>query len=194
VLRLVAAGAILLAGIAAQAPKAEAAFIATAQQVGGNVDVVGSGTLDLTDLTLFTSGSGGAYIQPDDAQILLGASNVLIYFGLTGPGNFGSGGAAPNSSRTGEAVGLAEIVSTLDLFVPADYVSRSSLTSSADFTGSFAGIGITPGTYVWTWGSSGDADSFTLRFAVPEPASALLLGLPLAGTLLARRRTARGQA
>jgi PEP-CTERM motif len=46
---------------------------------------------------------------------------------------------------------------------------------------------VTPGTYVWTWGTE-DNQNFTLIIgaaAIPEPASAALLGAALAGLLLA---------
>jgi hypothetical protein len=51
---------------------------------------------------------------------------------------------------------------------------------------------VTPGTYVWTWGSGANADSFTLDIeatAVPEPSGLLLFGGGLAALLL--WRTAR---
>src|SRR5215831_18976175 len=49
----------------------------------------------------------------------------------------------------------------------------------------------TPGTYVWTWGTGEDADSFTLDIkaakTVPEPASLTVLALGLAGLRMALR-------
>ena len=53
-----------------------------------------------------------------------------------------------------------------------------------EFAGqTFASIGLSPGTYAWTWGSGIDADSFTVEIgpAVPEPASALSVGIGLIG-------------
>jgi hypothetical protein len=54
---------------------------------------------------------------------------------------------------------------------------------------------VTPGTYVWTWGSGADADSFTLIIstaAAPEPGSLALLGAGLAGFAFLRRRRENG--
>ena len=49
---------------------------------------------------------------------------------------------------------------------------------------------MTPGTYVWSWGDDGPNQNFVLIIGanavlVPEPASAALLGMALAGLLLA---------
>jgi hypothetical protein len=59
----------------------------------------------------------------------------------------------------------------------------------------FASLGVTPGTYVWAWGSAATADSLTLQIgpaAVPEPVSLSLLAVGVAGLAVRhwRRRTA----
>jgi PEP-CTERM motif len=58
----------------------------------------------------------------------------------------------------------------------------------------FASLGVSPGAFVWSLGSSASDDTFTLDIiapaAVPEPSSFLLLAGALAGliTLAATRR------
>jgi len=57
------------------------------------------------------------------------------------------------------------------------------------FDVTLAGLGATPGTYVYTWGSGRTADSFTINIGVvPEPVSLAMLGVPAAIALLRRRR------
>jgi hypothetical protein len=77
------------------------------------------------------------------------------------------------------------------LGVPLGYVSGSALSSSMEFAGeTFASIGLSPGRYAWTRGAGIDADSFTVEIgpAVPEPASALTVGVGLIGLAAVRRR------
>jgi hypothetical protein len=79
------------------------------------------------------------------------------------------------------------------LALPENYVSGSPLSDSSTYDNqNFASLDVTPGVYVWTWGSGATADSFTLDIgaapAVPEPASLTLLGVALAGLGVARRR------
>jgi hypothetical protein len=53
------------------------------------------------------------------------------------------------------------------------YVSGHALADTMTFDNTtFTGLGVTPGTYEWTWGSGLTADSFTLQIgpvAVPAP-------------------------
>jgi hypothetical protein len=76
------------------------------------------------------------------------------------------------------------------LFVPNGYVSDSPLSDTSTYDSqTFATLGATPGTYVWTWGSGVADDTFTLQIgpavpAIPEPSSLLLLGVGLAAALL----------
>ena len=49
----------------------------------------------------------------------------------------------------------------------------------------FASLGLTPGTYVYTWGAGGHADSFTIDItstsAIPEPSTWAMMFLGFAG-------------
>jgi hypothetical protein len=64
--------------------------------------------------------------------------------------------------------------------VPHGYVSGTSLSGSATYSGTIASVGATPGTYTWTWDKG--ANSFVLNVVkptgVPEPSAfaGLLLG------------------
>jgi hypothetical protein len=54
---------------------------------------------------------------------------------------------------------------------------------------SLANLGLTPGTYVYSWGAGPTADSLTINVGtVPEPASLAMLGVSAAIALLRRRR------
>lgn len=76
--------------------------------------------------------------------------------------------------------------------MPQGYVSGSALSGSATFDSTtLASLGVTSGTYTWTWDSG--ANSFVLnieQFTVtPEPGSFLLIGIGLlAGLWVARKQ------
>jgi VPDSG-CTERM motif len=71
------------------------------------------------------------------------------------------------------------------LFVPFGYDSNTALSSSATWNNAtFASLGVTPGTYVWTWGD-GANQRFTLIIGgagVPDGGTTVsLLGCALLG-------------
>ena len=167
---------------------AEAGYTVTLQQVGPDVVATGSGVLDLTGLYRNTSsilfnpviaaglhddGWGGFF----GGEIVTGPtlSSADSYDGMiSGPASFGSGGGLA-SSGSGDIVGTAadcyEDGSGCDrwLIVRRGYVSGTFLSNSATYSGkTFATLGVTPGTYVWTWGN-GANQNFTLQIPVPPP-------------------------
>jgi hypothetical protein len=193
------AGAIAAAGVVLPA---HAGFIATMQQVGGNVVVTGTGSFDTAGLIPGSPAapSSTAVIDPSTNVVLLGGGGTNnLFTGLThGSATFGSGGLTNASSTSGAVLGIGFSAGFAPntLYLPNGYVSGTSVSDTTRFSGAtFTSLGVTPGTYVWSWGSAanGDFDTFTLQIGspVPEPASALLFGLPVVATLLARRSATR---
>jgi hypothetical protein len=77
--------------------------------------------------------------------------------------------------------------------VPLGYVSGTSLSATSTYAGAtLLSLGVTPGTYTWTWGTGVHADSFTLDIvapAVPDSGSTVsLLGCALLGLAALRRK------
>jgi hypothetical protein len=175
-------------------PSAKATYIATLDEIGGNVVVgTGSGSFDLTELTFETNVSdSSALIYSSIGLLILGSGDSDIYSGISGLTNFGSGSFTTSNSRTGNIVGVFGGAVSL-LQVPRNYMSATPLGTSTGTWNSatFASLGLTPGTYVWTWGSGEHADSFTLQIGpanVPETASTIALMLGAVGTLIAFRQ------
>ena len=69
------------------------------------------------------------------------------------------------------------------------YGSRNPLQDTSTYLNkTFSSLGVTPGTYVWTWGTGAHADSFTLQIgpaatAAPEPATLTQLATGALGLL-----------
>jgi VPDSG-CTERM motif len=174
------------------------AYTVTLEQIGSNVVATGSGAFDLTGLTFLTSGqvSGFPGVAPSDGIIHTGPTGLVnfdAYIGFTGPSSFGSGGLAVLTNiGSGDPVGIDALV---QLYLPLGYVSGSALSSSATFNNAtLASLGVTPGTYVWTWGTGVD-QRFTLQIGsvgvpgVPDGGSTVsLLGFALFGLAALRRK------
>lgn len=189
---LVIGTAVLGSGLSA--PPAQAAYIVTLAQEGSNVVATGSGTIDLAGLTLVypTGVSDRALVFATAAFISTGPASftpIASYTGFIGPTNFGMGPLTLANSGSGDIVRISGAVNELD--VPQSYVSGNSLADTSTYDNqTFSSLGVTPGTYVYTFGSGANADSFTVQIGVPEPASLALLGTGLLGLgLITRRRT-----
>jgi hypothetical protein len=188
----------LAAALAIVAGRAEAGFIVTAIETPGGVVFSGGGNLDLNGATLNAMTTDEAAISPAAGLLVIGPTSFTLddaYSPLTGPKSFGAGGIVAASSGFGDHVGFS---TTFDpsgvIVVPHGYTSGAPLESSSTYAGAtFASLGMTPGTYVYTLPSS---DTFTLQIgaAVPEPSSLslALCGLGAVGLAgYARRRKAR---
>jgi hypothetical protein len=177
-------------------------YVATIEQVGSNVVATGSGSFDLTDLTLFNT-----FVQPFGAvesgiaALLLGSGAITTttlagYSGLSGPTSFGTGGTeitttttnGPTTAINGTGLGGSGAF----IAVPTGYVSDTVLSTSTNtFVGAtLASLLLTPGHYVWTWGTGMHQGSYTLDIGtVPLPATLPLFATGLAGLgLLGWRR------
>lgn len=170
---------------------ANASFIYTLTEVGSDVVGSGIGTLDTDDLgSPITASNCNAGTIASGGEASGGASTGTCtgLFAITGPNSIGSSNLEFANFASGDIVGAWG--SDQELFVPNGYVSGTLLSNSETWdSATFASLGLTPGTYTWTWGTGKDADSFTLQVgsAAPEPGTLSLLCLGAFALLSVRR-------
>ncbi len=193
---------LILAAAAAltNAGTAHANYIVNIAQSGSDVTASGSGVYDFTPLS-FTGFDFPISVAIDPSTAYLGFGNedsfgtpgstADNYISVSGPVSFGSGGLTLASSTSGSVGGINGSIS--ELIVPPGYPPNGSTIDSLttwDNT-TIAGLGLTPGTYVWTWSGG---NSFTLNIAgsVPEPGSwaLMLAGFGLVGYALRKQARA----
>lgn len=177
---------------------AQAAYQIDIVQSGADVVATGFGSIDLSDLTPDGTYSLSRAVRGNTAYIGFGPSGqVTGYAGINGPTAMGTGtGMFAISSSTGPAFALNGSSTFNNLFVPVGYVSGSNLgVSTATWaSATLAGLGLTQGTYVWSWGSGQNADTVTINIgsagAVPEPSTwaMLLAGFGIIGGVMRRAR------
>jgi hypothetical protein len=174
-------GAAMLIGLSA--PSAEAGYVVDLTQQGSDVVATGSGPIDLTGLSFGGSLTNDlANITPSFGGIHTGPTfpvNVDTYTGITGPTSFGSGFESFPSSGSGDFVGVEQ---GFFLIVPLGYVSGNPLSDTSTYSSqTFSSVGVTPGTYKWTWGP-GANQNFTLVIGtvVPEPSTWAMMALGFA--------------
>jgi hypothetical protein len=213
--RAVAAPALVVVGLAAQA--ASAAVVMTALETSGGVTVTATGSYDVRGLPFARTARTPNGVAPQDAALNLSAEDPFgaeydFFGGIFGPTSFGPGpGAlAPEGAGTGTALSIQGASGWIG--VPSGTVT-GTVDAALTFAGAtFASLGMTPGTYVWSWiaGTGDDIPSFatlgdgaepfpgtpqtlTLQIGptapIPLPATLpLMLGGLVAGALLLRRR------
>ena len=188
-----------LAGLSVASPT-RAAYTISIQQVGINVVAKGTGSLNLGSFTLDSNDSQSGFIYPPTAQVGVGSGDTSYYLSgpVSGPSNFGNGSLAFASLNDGGFVSFFYGASSSVFETPFNYASGAGLgTSSSVYANStFASLGITPGKYVYNFGTGATADSFTIQIgalsnAVPEPATWTMMLLAFMGIGMMVRRSKR---
>jgi hypothetical protein len=145
-------------------------FTVTISQVGPDVVWNGSGRFNLTSLISngtqnITAGSNngtavwaiGSGTPPGDV--------VDIYSGITTyPTSFGTSGSPGGALvGSGSTFGVINNPTNRSLWVPTGYSSGSFISGSTTYqTSTISGLGYTPGTYTWSWGSGGNASTLVM--------------------------------
>jgi len=163
-------------------------YVVTIEQVGANVVATGSGEFDLTGLTAIGSGpaQNGPSINPSNGY---NPSGSLVYLGYAVPvvefsgtvtystNSIGSGGNTFANAASGPLVEL-RTGTNFALFLPSGsgpgltYLPNNLVLASSStdifYNTTIAGLGITPGTYTWSWGPGAD-QSFTIQVVPTTP-------------------------
>jgi VPDSG-CTERM motif len=175
-------------------------FTITMEQMGSNVVANGSGAINLTGLSFMGPGSLGPGINPFIAYLVTGQTGSgSAYGGFTGPTTFGAPLFTSPNTSSGDFVGFSGSTTFPVLLVPQGYVSNTALSNSMTFNNAtLASLRVTPGTYVWTWGTGLANQNFTLQIrslGVPPPvpdggSTVSLFGFGLLGSAALRRKLA----
>ncbi len=166
---------------------ADAGILFTVTEVGNDVQMTVSGSLDLdatlgfrgvaSNMTPFFAPAFG-WMTNGDAQS--DYYNVVAWTSVFGTGNFQTWDAT-----SGDRVAM---FSNPSIGVPIGYTSGSALSgNSTKFNATFASLGMDVGTYVNTLVNGNFVDTVTIRI-VPAPGALALLGI--AGLASRRRRRA----
>jgi hypothetical protein len=145
----------------------QAEVTAIAREIGGDVVIQASGTLNLDEWSPAGVTNARAQIDPSAPAVVVGAGflePVDVYdtppASYSRPDNFGAGGFLFAQQGTGDLFGFQGPDS---IFVPQDYTSGDPLSGTALLQSqTFFALEMEVGTYTWSWGEGATADSFTL--------------------------------
>jgi hypothetical protein len=151
-------------------PSSYGAATITFTEVGPDVQASISGTLNTAGLASTVGTTIKGQVNPASALAVVGdaaASNSDRFSGITGPTSLGTGNTtvfAFSGSGGHFGVDLSAAPNNL-LIVPSGFVNGATSGNSTWTSHSFVTLGLTPGTYTYTWGS----DSLTIQIG-PAPA------------------------
>jgi len=165
------------------------------QQVGSDVVATASGFVNTAALTNggSASTSGGRFFGSigGGSMIQVAGTNYDLWGGITGyTGKFGTSSTQYfATSSSGTTIGIATFGNSI--YLGQGYTSGSAISATSTYQNqTLTSLGMTVGTYNWTWGSGATAGSAQLVInAVPEP-STYALGAIATGVMaaIARRR------
>ena len=168
----------------------------TFQEVGSDVVISGSGSFDLTGMTLNAGTSGSnSFISPNAGIFNLAPNGESLhnFYSLADAApfsGFGPGGFTQPTSGSGDFFGVN--YNPFDnerlIAVPLGYVSLSMLTASITFANAtFASLGITPGNYQLSFANNNIVYN-VLASEVPLPTALPLFLAGVAGLGFAKRK------
>jgi hypothetical protein len=175
-------------------PPLQADVILDIYQSGTSVVATYAGTIDTTDLTFDGIDEFGGAPEGNIYASLAQFTSIPtelndLYSGLSGPTAWGAGSAVGASTVSGDDFGV--VGSSGHLWVPTGYVSGGSINGTATWdSNTLTSLGLTDGTYTYTWGTGAYADELVVNIGapVPEPASITLLLTVLAAVALVAGR------
>lgn len=138
------------------------------------------------------------YVDASNAELVFDTMRSLcfVYTGfLTDPSPFGEGTYIVASQVSVDEFSTFMLNGSMpSIALSAHYSNESALNASMEFDSTISGMGLTPGTYEWTWGTGTNADSLTINIgAVPEPSTwwFLVIGTVLISLFVYRSRKAK---
>lgn len=193
---------LLLSGSAVLCLPAQAALVSSFQQVGPDVVMTTTGFVNMAGLAdpwSYSDPVPSPGMSPSLGNFLTGSpASAVSWLGINlVPLPMGPGFALPATSGTGPLIGIFDFFEGFgpELFLPPGYVTNTPLaTSTATYANNtIAGLGLTPGSYVWGWGAGLDADTWTITVPsasiIPEPSTYIALaGFAALGIFVYRRR------
>jgi len=159
--------------------QANATLIVNFEEVGADVVITFSGSINTTDLASGGGGSGGDWINIRPTSSYIASSGAVPYVGWSGVtfnGILGNGSDLfERTPAVGDRVGIDEM--NTQLITYQGYQSGTAINSTMTFSNTnMETLDINPD-FTVTWGTGANADSAIVTGVVPEPVTAGLLGI-----------------